>query len=251
VIRTTDNENVRLLTLDRPDAMNAFDIHLYRALTAALDDAAADPAVHVVVLTGAGRAFSAGQDLAEMAALAEGTAPDGAETGFQGLLEVVQAYPKPLIAAVNGAAVGLGFTILGHCDLAVASTSARFKVPFAPLGVPPEAGSSYLFPARLGWQRAAEVLLTGDWVSAEQALEWELVLDVVAPEDLVDTAMSLARRIAVHPPEATQEIKRLMLAARGDAVRAAREREEAAFAVMLAGSGARAAHEALGSPPGP
>lgn len=247
MIQTSDSDHVRLVTLDRPDVMNAFDIGLYRALTGALEDAASDDDVHVVVITGAGRAFSAGQDLAEMTALAEGTAPEGAETGFQGLLEVVQAYPKPLIAAVNGAAVGLGFTILGHCDLAVASTAAKFKVPFAPLGVPPEAGSSYLFPARIGWQRAAEVLLIGDWVTAEQALEWGLVREVVAPEELLDAAMTLARRIAVHPPAATQTIKRLMMEARGDAVLAAREREEAAFAVMLAGSGARAAHEAISS----
>jgi enoyl-CoA hydratase/carnithine racemase len=247
MIRTSDDEHVRLITLDRPETMNAFDVTMYQGLTRALLAALDDDSVHVVVITGAGRAFSSGQDLAEMAALAEGTAPEGAEHGFQGLLEVVQDYPKPLIAAVNGAAVGLGFTILGHVDLVVASETARFKVPFAPLGVPPEAASSVLFPLRLGWQRAAEVLLTGDWVSAAEAAEWGLVRDVVAPDALLDTALGLARRIAVHPPTATQVIKRLMLDGLGDVVRAARHREEAAFAVMLAGSGAATAHEALRS----
>ena len=245
MIRTTDLDHIRTITLARPEVMNAFNLGLYVALTEALRAAAADEEVHVVVLTGEGRAFSSGQDLEEMAQLAEGTAPPGAEQGFQGLLEVVQEYPKPLIAAVNGAGVGLGFTILGHCDLVVASEAARFKVPFAPLGVPPEAASSYLFPARVGWQRAAEILLTGDWVSAQEAKEWGLVRDVVAPDALMDAALDLARRIAVHPPAATQVIKRLMLDARGDAVAAARAREEAAFALMLAGSGARSAVEEL------
>lgn len=245
MIRTTDLDHIRTITLDRPEVMNAFNLGLYVALTEALAAAAADESVHVVVLTGEGRAFSSGQDLEEMAQLAEGTAPPGAELGFQGLLGIVQEYPKPLIAAVNGAGVGLGFTILGHCDLVVASETARFKVPFAPLGVPPEAASSYLFPARVGWQRAAEILLTGDWVTAQEAKEWGLVRDVVAPDELLDAALDLARRIAVHPPAATQVIKRLMLGARGDAVAAAREREEAAFAVMLAGSGARSAVEEL------
>ena len=137
-----DRPGVRLLTLNRPQALNAFDSPLYRAAGTALDAARADDTVKVVVVTGAGRAFSSGQDLEEMARLAAGEATD---SGFPVLLEALQGFDKPLVAAVNGAAVGIGFTMLPHCDIVVAAESARFRTPFAEMGVPPEAASSLLF----------------------------------------------------------------------------------------------------------
>src|SRR5436190_1424892 len=207
MILVDDRDGVRVLTFNRPEVRNAFNLELYRRVADALRDANAEEGVHVVVLTGAGGSFSAGQDLKEMAQLVEGTAPEGAERGFQELLEAVQAFDKPLIAAVNGVGVGLGFTILGHCDLVFVSEEARLRVPFAELGVPPEAGSSFLFPARMGWQRAAYILLTGDWVSAEQAVEFGIAFRSCAPEQLLDDAMSVASRIAAAPPKATRAIK--------------------------------------------
>ena len=146
---------VCLLTLNRPGQRNAFTIGLYRELTAALRAAQDDPAVGAVVLTGAGAAFSSGTDLGELAEIAAGRSPEGAADAFPGLLATLATIDVPLIAAVNGPGVGLGLTILPYCDLVTMARSARLKAPFAQMGVPPEAASSYLLPARMGWQRAA------------------------------------------------------------------------------------------------
>src|SRR5207253_8160127 len=154
-------------TFNRPEARNAFDVAMYRACAAAFSEAQEDDDVRAVVLTGTGTAFSAGQDLKEMRAFASGTAETDGASGFPVLLDIVQAFPKPLLAAVNGFAVGLGFTILAHCDLVVVADDARFRVPFTELGVPAAAGNTYLFPMRMGWPRAARVLFTGDWLTAE------------------------------------------------------------------------------------
>ncbi|MDD9369816.1 MAG: enoyl-CoA hydratase-related protein [Acidimicrobiales bacterium] len=227
---SADHDGVRVLTLDRPHALNAFDSPLYRAAGAALDAARADDGVKVVVITGAGRAFSAGQDLDEMARLAAGEAVD---SGFPVLLDALQAFDKPLIAAVNGAAVGIGFTMLPHCDLVLAAVTARFRTPFAEMGVPPEAASSLLFPARMGWQRAAEVLFTSPWLGAAEAVECGIALRVVPTDELLPEALALADTIAAAPLVALRAIKATMLAGRADAVAAARAREEAAFARVL------------------
>ncbi|HEX6421578.1 MAG TPA: enoyl-CoA hydratase/isomerase family protein [Acidimicrobiales bacterium] len=221
---------VRLLTLDRPQALNAFDSPLYRATAAALDAARGDEGVKVAVLTGAGRAFSAGQDLGEMARLAAG---EPVEPGFPALLEALQAFDKPLVAAVNGVAVGIGFTLLPHCDLVLVAEGARFRAPFAEMGVPPEAASSYLFPARMGWQRAAEVLFTSPWLRADEVVQSGIALRVVPADRLLDEALDLAAAIAAAPLPALRAIKATMLAGRAEAVAAARAREEAAFAAVL------------------
>jgi enoyl-CoA hydratase/carnithine racemase len=233
LVRAEDDarhEGVRLLTLDRPQALNAFDSPLYRAAGSALEAARSDDGVKVAVITGAGRAFSAGQDLDEMARLAAGEQID---SGFPVLLDALQAFDKPLVAAVNGAAVGIGFTMLPHCDLVLAADGARFRTPFAEMGVPPEAASSYLFPARMGWQRAAEVLFTSPWLSAAEAVECGIALRVVPAGDLLAEALTLAGAIAAAPLPALRAIKATMLAGRADAVAAARAREEAAFARVL------------------
>jgi enoyl-CoA hydratase/carnithine racemase len=230
LIEESDHDGVRLLRLNRPASLNAFDSPLYRALGATLTNSRADDGVKVVVVTGAGRAFSAGQDLDEMARLAAGEQVD---SGFPVLLDALQSFDKPLVAAVNGAAVGIGFTMLPHCDLVLVSDTARFRTPFVEMGVPPEAASSLLFPARMGWQRAAEVLFTSPWLDAHQAVEYGIALRVVAAEDLLPEALALAQRIATAPLGALRSIKATMLAARAEAVAAARAREEAAFARVL------------------
>jgi enoyl-CoA hydratase/carnithine racemase len=238
-VLVTDHDAVRLLTLDRPDVLNAFDGALYHALAGALTDAQADDAVKVVVLTGSGRAFSAGQDLKEMARLAEGAADgtlgadDAGASGFPALLDAVQAFDKPLVAAVNGLAIGIGFTILAHCDLVLVAEDARLRAPFAPLGVAPEAASSYLFPLRMGWQRAAYVLLSGEWVSGPQAVECGIALRTTPSEQVVAEALELAASIAVHSLASLQAIKRTMLAAQLPGVIEARAREDAEFQELL------------------
>jgi enoyl-CoA hydratase/carnithine racemase len=242
MIRTADDGTVRLLTLDRPQALNAFDTALYRGLATALDDARADDTVHAVVITGAGRAFSAGQDLKEMAKLASG---ESTESGFPALLEAVQTFDKPLLAAVNGLAIGIGFTILPHCDLVLVAESATFRTPFAEMGVPPEAASSYLFPARMGWQRAAHVLFTSTWLDAAQAVEYGIAFAAYPDDELLATTLELAASIAAAPMPALRAIKRAMLAAEAPAIAEARAREEAAFAELLGGADTRAALDAF------
>jgi enoyl-CoA hydratase/carnithine racemase len=232
-IRVDDRGHVRVVTFDRPEARNAFDVAMYRAAAAALGAARDDPEIRAVVLTGTGTAFSAGQDLNEMRAFASGTAESDGASGFPVLLDIVQSFPKPLLAAVNGVAVGLGFTILAHCDLVVVADDARFKVPFTELGVPAEAGSTYLFPMRMGWQRAARVLFTSEWLTADDVVAAGIAIERCPRAQVLTRALELAEHIASLSPESVQAIKRLLVEAHVDHVIAARRREEAAFAELL------------------
>ena len=225
---------VRVIAFNRPEVRNAFDTAMYREVTAALRAADTDETVGAAVLTGRGSAFTSGQDLAEMAAIAAGTAIEGAGQGFMGLLDCLVDLSVPLLAAVNGVAVGLGFTLLPHCNLVLIDAGARLRVPFAELGVPPEAASSVLFPAIMGWQRAAQVLLTSDWVSAPELVELGLALRVCDEGSVLGETVALAARIAAHPRAATRASTSLARAARRDAVLEANRREQAAFGALLA-----------------
>jgi enoyl-CoA hydratase/carnithine racemase len=224
---------VRVIAFNRPEVRNAFDTAMYQEVTAALRAADSDEAVGAVVLTGRGTAFTSGQDLAEMAAIATGTAVEGAGQGFMGLLDCLIDLSVPLLAAVNGVAVGLGFTLLPHCNLVLVDAEARLRVPFAELGVPPEAASSLLFPALMGWQQAARVLLTSDWVRAPELVELGLALEVCDAGTVLSETVALAARIAAHPRGATRASSSLVRAARRDAVVEANRREQGAFASLL------------------
>jgi len=226
-------DGVCLIAFNRPEVRNAFNTPMYQSLTKALIEADGDPSVGAVVLTGRGSAFTSGQDLAEMAAIATGTAVEGAGQGFMGLLDALSTLEVPLLAAVNGVAVGLGFTALAHCDLVLVDHAARMRVPFAELGVPAEAASSVLFPARMGWQQAARILLTSDWVDATEAVELGIALEVCPHGTVVTKTVALAERIAAHPRAATRAITALMRAGQYDLVHAANRREQAAFSTLL------------------
>jgi enoyl-CoA hydratase/carnithine racemase len=206
---------------------------MYLECTAALREADRDEAVRAVVLTGRGRTFSSGADLNEMAAIATGTVVEGSDRGFQGLLDAVGTVEVPLLAAVTGVGVGLGFTLLAHCDLVLVDEDARLRVPFAELGVPPEAASSLLFPVVMGWQQAARVLLTADWVDAAELVRLGLALRACAPGTALEETVALAGRVAAHPRAATRAITSLMRIARRDAVELANRREQAAFGSLL------------------
>ncbi|HEY2215348.1 MAG TPA: enoyl-CoA hydratase-related protein [Acidimicrobiales bacterium] len=241
---------VRILAFNRPEVRNAFNTAMYLELTEALLAADGDESFNVVVLTGRGQGFTSGQDLAEMAAIATGTAVEGAGQGFIGLLNALCTISVPLIAAVNGVAVGLGCTILAHCDLVLVDAMTRMRVPFAELGVPPEAASSVLFPARMGWQKAALVLLTSDWISAPEAVNLGLAIQVCQAGTTLGAAVALAMRIAAHPRAATRAITSLMRDGQRDLVLAANAREQAGFAKLLgsaASSGTLAEFAAKGS----
>jgi len=224
---------VRVIAFNRPEVRNAFDTAMYEEVTVALRAADGDEAVRIAVLTGRGTAFTSGQDLAEMAAIASGTAVEGAGRGFTGLFDCLGEISVPLVAAVNGVAVGFGFTLLAHCDLVLADSRARLRVPFAELGVPAEAASSLLFPAAMGWQEAARILLTSDWVGADELVRLGMALDVCPPGTVLEEAVALATRVASHPRAATRAIVSLMREARRDAVAEANRREQAAFATLL------------------
>lgn len=234
-ILVEDRARVRTLTLDRPDALNAFDEALYDATTEALLAAATDPDVAVVMLTGNGRAFSAGTDLREMQALNTDPNYQRGKHGFNGLVDALADFPKPLICAVNGVGLGAGATILGFADLTFMSSTARLKYPFTDLGVAPEAASSYLMPVQTGRQNAAWALMSSEWIDAEQAKEMGLVWRVCAPDELMNVARSHAETLAVKPVSSLIAVKRTMTEPLRAAITAARERENACFREMLGG----------------
>jgi enoyl-CoA hydratase/carnithine racemase len=249
VVDDVDEGAVRIIRFNRPEARNAFNGALYDAVIDALTEAAEMRACHVVVLTGEGSAFSAGQDLKEMAQIVTGEVSPETARGFRGLLDAVQSFEKPLLAAVNGVGVGLGFTLLPHCDLVFIADDAHLRVPFADLGVPPEAASSYMFPRTMGWQRAALYLFTGSWMNANEAVEAGIALAQHPAESLFEETLAVARAIAAMPPDAVMAAKRLLLATRNPGVSAAREREDAGFVELLGSAANVAALERFGTAP--
>ena len=227
LIKIESRQRVRVLTFCRPEASNAFNDALRSEVNAALAEAAEDDSVGAVVLTGEGKAFSAGIDLKELASLT-GSLPgveessaaasssddagssDGNDSNTWGLLKIMQHFPKPLVMAVNGAAVGLGTTMLGFADLAFASPQARFKCPFTSLGVGAEAASTWLLPQMLGWQNAMWLLLSSEWVGAEEAKEMGLVFKV--SETFLEDAIAAATAIAEKDMASAVSVKKTAMA---------------------------------------
>jgi enoyl-CoA hydratase/carnithine racemase len=233
MLHIDDHGRVRVLRLDRPDRLNAFDNVHYGLLADAVEAAENDDAVGVVVITGAGRAFSAGADLT---AIADPTLSEDFKVQFMRLLEALDSITKPVVAAVNGLAVGVGTTMLLHCDLVLADAAARFRTPFPQLGTTPEAASSVLLPRLVGPQFAKWMLLTGEWIDADTALRMGLVASVCPSGTVLDEALTLAERMAALPPPALAAAKRLLAEGLQDAVSAAIGREmEAALALVASG----------------
>ncbi len=225
MLRERLDGSVRWLTFDQPERLNAFKVADERDLAEAVERAMADPAVRCIVMTGNGRAFSAGADRS----LVDGTAPEEerATAGevFARLLKALRDCEKPLLAAVNDLAVGLGSTMLLYCDLVLAARSARFRFPFTALGLVPEAGSSVLLPARARWDDTAWALLSSEWIDAEAACRMGLVWRVVPDDSLLDETSQTASAIAALDPDAVSATKRLLTAGRADAARLATDRE--------------------------
>lgn len=210
------------LTLNRPEKLNAFTASSYEALAELLRDAAANREARVVVLRGAGRAFSSGVDLDAASTDVE---RERLGSNFRDLIEALVALEKPLIAAVQGAAVGFGATILLHCDIVVVADDARLRYPFTLLGTAPEAASSLLLPLTVGAHRAADLILTGRWVTAEEAVRFGLAARAVPVADLDREVAGMAEALVAAPAEALAGAKRLLRAGRADALRAALRRE--------------------------
>jgi len=224
---------VALITMNRPEKRNAFSDQQYDDLRAALTDARNDDAIKAAVLTGAPGAFSGGQDLGEMATVRAYS--DGQRHGFAPFIDCLSAFDKPLIAAVNGVGVGIGLTMLLHCDMVYIARSARLRAPFVSLGLVPEAASSYLLQAIVGPQLAAELLYTNAWIGADRAVELKLAAAVYADGALLAGAMGKASEIAQQPLASLRRTKQTLLAVREDAVATARRREDAAMAASLGG----------------
>ena len=229
---------VLTLTLNRPEVLNAFSREQYRRVSERLDAAREDPGVSVVVLTGTGRAFSAGVDLREHAAR---TPESSDRAAFERFVDAMSTFPKPLLCAVNGLAVGVGATMLGLADLVVMSEDAQVQLPFAARSIAPEAASTFTLPSLLGPQQAAWAMLSGSWVSAAECLAAGWAFRVCPAEQLLAEATSCAETIAAHPVENLLEIKALLTAARVPSIAAARAREARAHGRWSARGGARGA----------
>lgn len=235
-------QGVLTLTLNRPDKMNALTSAMYGTLADALVGSELDPAVRVIVIRGEGAMFTAGNDLAEFAALAAGAEVVG-ESQVARFLRALSACTKPLVAAVNGRAVGVGTTMLLHCDFVVLADDALLSTPFVNLGLVPEAASSLLLPARIGYARAFEMFALGKPTTATQALAWGIANRVVSPIDLHGEAQKVAELLARQAAGALKMTKQLMQQA--EAVTAQMDTESAQFAERLCSPEAREAFAAF------
>jgi enoyl-CoA hydratase/carnithine racemase len=217
------------IELARPEKKNAITAEMYVQLAEALAAADANAQVRAILLCGSRDCFTAGNDLADFLE----RPPAGTGSPTWRFFEVLPALAKPLVAAVGGPAIGIGTTLLLHCDLVYASATARFQLPFVPLGIVPEFGSTYLLPLLAGYQRAAELLLLGQPFDAQKAREVGLVSEIVSPESLLETAEKAARRLAELPPESLRLTKRLMKSAHAELVRRTIDEEGRIFRERL------------------
>ncbi|HEX3463366.1 MAG TPA: enoyl-CoA hydratase-related protein [Candidatus Elarobacter sp.] len=238
-ISVEDRAGVRHVVLDRPDKKNALTTAMYGAMADAIVSAQQD-GVGAILLEARGDTFTAGNDLRDFLE----QPPHGEDAPVFRFLFGLAETDVPVIAAVRGAAVGIGTTMLLHCDLVYASPTAKLKVPFVDLGLVPEAASSVLLPRRIGRARAGAALYLGETIGAEQAYADGIVTKIVADEALDADAEAAARAIAAKPREAVRETKRLVNWDR-DVVTAAIRRESTAFRARLASDEARAAMSAF------
>jgi len=205
-VLVTTADRITTIRIDRAEKRNAITLEMYGALRSGLAAAAADRDVRAVIIRGAPTCFSAGNDLNDFVRANQGGGGDlEAPLGF---LRSLATFDKPLIAAVHGVAIGIGTTLLLHCDLVFAAPSAQFKTPFVDLGLVPEAGSSVLLPALIGERRAAQMLLLGETVDATTALAWGLVNEVISDPDA--RAHAAATQIAASSPSAVRATKGLV-----------------------------------------
>ena len=218
---------VQILTFNRPEKMNALTREMYAGLANGLNEAAGDFGVRAVIITSEGDHFTAGNDIADFMS----NPPTNEDSDVARFLGALLEFPKPLIAAVKGNAVGVGTTMLLHCDIVIASPSAKFSMPFASLGLVPEAGSSYLFPQLVGYQRAAKIFLTGESFTAESAVEMGLVATVST--DPLGEALKIAEQLSNQPPQAMINTKALLKASKHDAVAAVMKAEFELFSLAL------------------
>ncbi len=244
-IQVRDSGALRTITINRPAKKNAITGPMYASLTAALAEAKDAERTTVVMIGAAGDAFSAGNDIGDFLRSATGSAEADSARGGPAFLRELAFFPKPIVAAVNGLAIGIGATMLLHCDLVVASSAASFQFPFTRLALVPEAAASVLLPARVGLQRASEWLMLGERIDADTALRSGLVNAVVPPDQLGGAAIARAEALMKLAPGALRETKRLIREPLHAAIEAALTRELESFARRLTSPEAAAAFTAF------
>lgn len=231
LVQIEDRGRVRILTLNRPDALNSFNEALYEASINAIDDAASAAGIAVLVITGNGRGFSSGADLVEMAG--RNTGAVSGPSNFPAFADRLTTFPKPLICAVNGMAIGIGATMLAFADLVFMSTAARVRCPFTRLGLMPEAASSFTFPWIMGRQNAAWALMSSEWLSAEECVQMGLAFKATEPDQLMAVTMQHAEILANKPISSLIESKQAIVAPYLEQFAAARARENAGFGRLM------------------
>jgi 2-(1,2-epoxy-1,2-dihydrophenyl)acetyl-CoA isomerase len=207
-ITQATEHGVTTLTLNRPDVLNSFNRVMARELQAALADAARNDAVRAVLVTGAGRAFCAGQDLGEAMSADVKDLGSIVQGSYNPIIRALRDLAKPVVAAVNGVAAGAGANLAIACDLVIASEDASFVQSFSKIGLVPDTGGTFYLPRLIGPARAASLMMLGDKLSATKALEWGLIYDVVPPAALLERSAALARQLAAMPTRALGLIKR-------------------------------------------
>lgn len=238
----TDREGaVQRVQLNRPDKKNAITTAMYAALADALAAAEADRSVRVILLHGAGDCFTAGNDLRDFLA----AAPQSEDRPAFRFLEVISHAAKPIVAAVHGVAIGIGTTLLGHCDLVYAAEGTRFHLPFVNLGLCPEGASSLLLPLAAGYLRAAELVMLAEPFDAATARDLGLVTAIVPAPQLLATAAAAAQRLAAKPPASLRLTKQLLRRSLMPQIEAALAEERQAFEARLVSPEAKEAFTAF------
>jgi enoyl-CoA hydratase/carnithine racemase len=240
-ILTEIKDRILRIQINRPAKKNALTVAMYAAMADALEAAETNADVRVVLIHGNAEMFTAGNDLVDFdsSPQREGTPPV-----FR-FLNAISTAAKPLVAAVTGPAVGIGTTMLLHCDLVYAGQNARFILPFVNLGLCPEAASSYLLPRLVGHQRAAELLMLGEPFTAALAHEIGIVTEVVADAEVIAHAQAMAERLAAKPPASLRATKQLMKAEQGSPIRNAMQAERTQFSSLLVAPEAKEAFKAF------
>lgn len=205
-IQVQDDQGVRIISFNRPDKRNALDLDMYKQMTEYLIEGEADNDIRAFMIHGQGNCFTSGNDIADFLKNSDLGPNHPAVRFLFCLLEI----KKPLVAAVSGAAVGIGTTLLLHCDLVYADDTAKFQLPFVNLALVPEAAASLLLPELVGYQKAAELLLLGESFNAVTAHQLNMINTIVAQQDLLSYALGQAKKLANQPPEALQITRQLM-----------------------------------------
>ena len=229
VVTIDDNNSVRTLTLNRPEALNAFNDLMRDEVTSAILNAATDDTIKVLVVTGAGRAFSTGMDL--------NPGDDAYESNYSlaDMFDAFLDFPKPIILAIKGVGVGFGCTIAGLADMVFMANNSRLRAPFSSLGLTAEAGSTFTFPKLIGYQKAFWALLSSEWISAEECKDSGLAFEIVDPDSLMEVVYTHAGTLAKQPMVSLMTTKELLMNPRREMLRETYKRENASLFSLMGG----------------